>query len=94
MGQDKRTRLTLTTSMLKNGNILFPHKGCEDLITQLTGFGYESHDDLADAFAILIMKIQEKNDNCGSYLSEGIVKLYLYLSGLFPSLLYNPSPYK
>ncbi len=60
-GQDKRQRLTLTTNLIKNGNILFPRKGCEDLICQLTGFGSEKHDDLADAFAILILKILEKN---------------------------------
>jgi predicted phage terminase large subunit-like protein len=63
MGQDKSVRLRLTTPLLKGGNILFPRKGCEDLIAQLTGFGYERHDDLADAFAILIMKIMEKNDD-------------------------------
>jgi len=59
MGQDKKARLTLTTHLIKNGNILFAKKGCEDLINQLVGFGYEAHDDLADAFAILILKIQE-----------------------------------
>jgi predicted phage terminase large subunit-like protein len=58
-GQDKRARLTLTTPLLKNGSILFPKKGCEDLIGQLTGFGYETHDDLADAFAILVLKISQ-----------------------------------
>jgi predicted phage terminase large subunit-like protein len=63
MGQDKSARLLITTSLLKDGNILFPRKGCEELLTQLTGFGYERHDDLADAFAILIMKIQERNDD-------------------------------
>jgi phage terminase large subunit-like protein len=35
--------------MLKNKKILFPRKGCEELLTQLTSFGYEKHDDLADA---------------------------------------------
>lgn len=59
MGQDKRERLNLTTHLIKSGKILFPKKGCEQLITQLIGFGYEKHDDLADAFAILILKIQE-----------------------------------
>jgi predicted phage terminase large subunit-like protein len=62
MGRDKRERLMLTVNFIRNGNILFPRKGCEQLISQLTGFGYESHDDLADAFAILILKIQEKNE--------------------------------
>ena len=56
-GQDKRARLTLTTQLLENGNILFPRKGCEELVTQLTGFGYEKYDDLADAFSMLILSI-------------------------------------
>lgn len=68
-GQDKRARLTLTTHLIKNGNILFPAKGCEDLICQLTGFGYETHDDLADAFAILILKVMES--------SQGIPNIYI-----------------
>ena len=59
MGQDKRQRLALTTYLIKSGKILFPKKGCEELIGQLVGFGYESHDVLADAFAILIIKILE-----------------------------------
>lgn len=58
---DKRTRLSLTTSFLKEGQILFPSTGCEELIEQLTGFGKEAHDDLADAFAILVLKAVENN---------------------------------
>ena len=49
-GQDKKARLTLTTPYIKNANILFPKKGCKDLIGQLVNFGYEKHDDLAVAF--------------------------------------------
>lgn len=58
-GQDKRERLTLTTYLIKSGKILFPKKGCGQLISQLVGFGFEANDDLADAFAILIIKILE-----------------------------------
>jgi len=60
-GQDKASRLRLTSYLIQSGHILFPHKGCEDLITQLTGFPSESHDDLADAFAILVLKAIELN---------------------------------
>ncbi len=59
-GQDKRTRLALTTEFIHSGKILFPQKGAEQLIAQLTGFGVEKYDDLADAFSILILKIMEK----------------------------------
>ncbi len=38
MGQDKRQRLTLTTHLIKSGKILFPKKGCEELMNQLVGF--------------------------------------------------------
>ena len=56
-GQDKRARLALTTSMIQNGQILFPENGVEELIQQLVGFGVESHDDLVDAFTLLVLKI-------------------------------------
>lgn len=58
---DKTARLRLTTPMLKEKRILFPEKGCEELIDQLLGFGKEKYDDLADAFSIVILKIIEEN---------------------------------
>lgn len=58
---DKTARLRLTTSFIKDGRVLFPEKDCEELIEQLTGFGKEKHDDLADAFAILVLKVIENN---------------------------------
>lgn len=60
---DKATRLQFTTSLLKEGRILFPENGCEELIEQLLGFGKETHDDLVDAFSIMIIKALEKNVN-------------------------------
>ncbi len=50
---DKRERIALTTAAIKEGLILFPTKGAEELITQLTGFGVEKYDDLADAFSLV-----------------------------------------
>ncbi len=58
---DKAARLRLTTPLLKDARVLFPEKGAEELIDQLLGFGKEKHDDLADAFAILALKIIENN---------------------------------
>jgi predicted phage terminase large subunit-like protein len=58
LGQDKRARLALVTSMIQQGKVLFPRHGAESLIVQLTGFGIEKHDDLADAFSLLLLKIQ------------------------------------
>ncbi len=60
-GQDKRARLSLTTHLIQQGRVLFPRKGAEELIAQLVGFGVEKHDDLADAFAILILKAMEQD---------------------------------
>jgi len=58
---DKTARLRLTTSFIKEGRVLFPEQGCEELIEQLLGFGKEKHDDLADAFAMLVLKVIENN---------------------------------
>lgn len=60
-GQDKRTRLTLITHLIKEGKVWFPREGAEELIAQLTGFGTEKHDDLADAFSLLMLKVLEKD---------------------------------
>jgi len=57
---DKRTRLSLTSTSIKSGVIKFPRQGCEDLIQQLVGFGVEKHDDLADAFSLLINSTLDK----------------------------------
>lgn len=60
-GQDKRTRLALVTHIIQQGKVWFPRHGAEDLINQLTGFGIERHDDLADAFSLLLLKILEED---------------------------------
>ncbi len=52
--QDKRTRLMQVTPFLEAGQVFFPETGCEDLINELVNFGLERHDDLADAFAMLL----------------------------------------
>ena len=65
---DKRTRLALTSTSIKSGIIKFPRQGCEDLIRELVGFGVEKHDDLADAFSLLINATLEKHSNEGTVL--------------------------
>lgn len=57
---DKRARLMTIASYVQNGTVLFAKQGCEDLILQLTGFGVEAHDDLSDAFIILIQKLMSQ----------------------------------
>ena len=65
---DKRTRLALTSTAIKSGKIRFPKKGCEKLIEQLVGFGVEKHDDLADAFSLLINATMDKHSNESTWL--------------------------
>lgn len=65
---DKRTRLSITTPLIQSGKIKFPKKGAEDLIRQLIGFGIENHDDLADAFSLLINQIVEKHTNESTWI--------------------------
>ncbi len=65
---DKRTRLALTSPMIRSGVILFPDKGCEQLLEQMIGFGVEKHDDLADAFSLLIHKVVEEFTNQSTFL--------------------------
>lgn len=58
---DKRERLASITHLIESGKILFPRQGTESLIQQLVGFGVEKHEDLVDAFTLLIHKIIENN---------------------------------
>ncbi len=69
---DKRTRLALTSTAIKSGIIKFPKQGCERLIEQLVGFGVEKHDDMADAFSLLINAAMDKHANEGTILMAWI----------------------
>jgi len=59
-GSDKRARLSLVSSLIQSGRVLFPPHGADKLISQITDFGTESHDDLSDAFCILVLSILEQ----------------------------------
>lgn len=65
-GSDKFARLRLATPMMKDEQVFFPREGCEELIMQLIGFGKEKHDDLADAFAYLVVLTLENNRRVGT----------------------------
>lgn len=56
---DKRARLKIAGTYIKNGTVLFPRTGCEDLIMQLLDFGIAEHDDLVDALVYLILRMVE-----------------------------------
>jgi predicted phage terminase large subunit-like protein len=48
-GEDKRSRLNMASPWIKDGKILFPKIGTNELINQILYFGTEKHDDLVDA---------------------------------------------
>jgi predicted phage terminase large subunit-like protein len=56
---DKRARLNLVSHLIENGTVKFPRQGCEELISQLVHFGVEKHDDLVDAFTLLVWQINQ-----------------------------------
>lgn len=58
---DKRARIAAACFYVKNGRVLFPKTGAENVITNLIGFGIEAHDDLADAFAYLVLGMVKKS---------------------------------
>lgn len=58
---DKRSRIESACWYIKTGRVLFPKTGAENVINNLVGFGIESHDDLADACAYVILGMVKKN---------------------------------
>ncbi len=70
-GKDKRERLELAANKVYQSKVYFPRNGCEELIKQLVDFGRTRHDDMADAFSILILGLIEKlPSNCGVLFVE------------------------
>jgi phage terminase large subunit-like protein len=55
--KDKRARLRVAARYIKNGTVRFPRAGCEQLLTQLLGFGGEKHDDACDSLVYLILGV-------------------------------------
>jgi len=54
---DKRERLSLTATPLSDKRIHFPFDGADKLINELVHFGSEKHDDLADAFSLVVLEV-------------------------------------
>ena len=59
---DKRERLGVITPLIENGTILFPRHGAEELIQQLIDFDVGKHNDLVDAFTLLIGQTLKGNE--------------------------------
>lgn len=73
---DKRARLNVAANYIKTGLVLFPRHGCEDLLEQMTGFGIEKHDDLVDAFTIVIQAVIEERSRPKSSVRTGTTNLW------------------
>lgn len=60
-GLNKSERLYSVSHILQANKLFFPNDGsCSTLTRQLTHLGTEKHDDLADAFVIVVTKLYEK----------------------------------
>ena len=53
---DKSERLLLVSPLIQNGQVLF-HRSCKPIVDQILNFGIERHDDLCDAFVMLVMSL-------------------------------------
>jgi hypothetical protein len=53
--KDKLARLRVALHQEWHGQV--PRTGCEQLLTQLLGFGAEKHDDAVDALVYLILGV-------------------------------------
>lgn len=61
--KDKRARLVSACYYVTTGRVLFPEEGADDLLDNIIGFGIEAHDDLADAFANLVLGMVAKSNS-------------------------------
>ncbi len=62
-GSDKRARLSVASSYVKNGNVFFPKHRSAELVDQLVNFGVEKYDDLVDAFTMMVNEVFGTNNS-------------------------------
>jgi len=93
--EDKRTLLESIQGCIKDGTVLFPEKGSEELERQLLNFGAVKHDDLCDSLTMGVRTIIEMDHekascgvgcvlNNGDIMINGVVTAqakYYYLNG-------------
>lgn len=64
----KTERLTLVTDLIKNGMVVFVRTpAVERLVEQILGFQQETHDDLVDAFTMMVMKFMSEKGSYGIF---------------------------
>ena len=57
--KDKLALLRVVAPYIKNGTVLFPYHGCENLLNQMFNFSVEKHDDEVDAMTNLLLGFQQ-----------------------------------
>ncbi len=71
---DKATRLSTASFYIKNSQIVFARRGCEELTDQIIYFGSERYDDLVDSFTLgvqhFIQKMGKGEPGILTYLKE------------------------
>jgi predicted phage terminase large subunit-like protein len=84
-GSDKRARLSVYSTTIQHGQVLFPQQGAEALIRQIVGFGSEAHDDLVDAFTMLLAVVKEDKSQPPIHINFRKRDFYgPHFKGLFP----------
>ena len=53
----KQERLALVVNWIRRGQVHFPKEGATDLVNQIVNLGSELHDDLVDAFTLLMIQV-------------------------------------
>lgn len=66
--KDRRTRLEVIAPYVKNGMVLFPRTGCEELLQQIFSLGAEKHDDLCDAFVWFVWGMAITHDQASQHV--------------------------
>lgn len=54
---DRRTNFIVAAEYIKNHTVIFPNKGCEEIIRQMVDYDMESRTELVDALAYLILGV-------------------------------------
>jgi len=75
---NKLERLAAVAYWIRRGQIHFPKDASTELVNQMVNFGTESHDDLMDAFTLLVLQIMEyaKNGTTPNSLQSEVVRVH------------------
>lgn len=74
-GRDKQERLEIVAYWIKEGIVVFPQHGVEELVNQIVNFGVEK-DDLLDAFTLGVIRLMENVNTANGTAYIGRHNLY------------------